>query len=48
MNQPVVAVVILNYNGISFLKKFLPGVVMHSEGCTVYIADNNSSDGSVA
>ena len=43
------AVVILNWNGIEFLKKFLPGVLAHSagDGISIYIADNGSNDGSV-
>ncbi len=42
------AVVILNYNGISFLKKFLPRVLEKtSADAEVWIADNNSLDGSV-
>ncbi len=43
-----VAVVILNYNGKEFLKKFLPLVLRHSkEVAQVWVADNASSDGSV-
>ncbi|MGB1451386.1 MAG: glycosyltransferase family 2 protein, partial [Marinirhabdus sp.] len=41
------AIVILNWNGEKLLKKFLPPVVQHSPGATVYIADNASTDGSV-
>jgi GT2 family glycosyltransferase len=41
-----VAVVILNYNGKELLKKFLPGVIDHSAGARVIVADNNSTDGS--
>lgn len=48
------AVVILNWNGEGFLRRFLPGVVEDStglyrpEGCevTVVVADNASTDGS--
>lgn len=42
------AVVILNWNGIDFLKKFLPGVLAYSSGddTAIYIADNGSNDGS--
>lgn len=47
MNQPDVAVVILNWNGISFLKKFLPGVVEYSKSYRVVLADNASTDESV-
>jgi len=43
-----VAVVILNYNGRAFLEQFLPGVLAHSEGHPVYVADNASTDDSVA
>ncbi len=43
-----VAVVILNWNGKDFLKKFLPSVIDHSNSACIYVADNASSDGSVA
>ncbi len=43
-----VAVVILNWNGINLLKKFLPDVVKFSPEATIYIADNASTDRSVA
>lgn len=44
-----IAVVILNWNGKSFLEKFLPGVVDTSMGIAeVVVADNDSSDDSVA
>ncbi|GAB3266688.1 glycosyltransferase family 2 protein [Larkinella harenae] len=43
-----VAIVILNYNGKSFLERFLPSVLLHSAGCPVYVADNCSTDSSVA
>lgn len=42
-----VAVVILNYNGWQFLQKFLPGVIQHSTGAAIYVADNMSTDQSV-
>jgi len=42
-----IAVVILNYNGRSFLEKFLPSVVEHSIGSEIYVADNASTDDSV-
>ena len=41
------AVAILNWNGIAFLKKFLPGVVKNSAGARVVVIDNNSSDLSI-
>lgn len=42
------AVVILNFNGKEFLKKFLPGVLQKSPGATVFVADNGSTDDSVS
>lgn len=42
-----VAVVILNYNGRSFLEKFLPSVLQHSESAQIVVADNASTDDSV-
>lgn len=42
-----VAVVILNWNGKSFLESFLPSVLTHSPQATVYVADNQSGDDSV-
>jgi len=43
-----IAVVILNYNGVAFLKKFLGSVVKYSRypGTTVWLADNGSDDSS--
>jgi len=45
-----VAVVILSWNGIKFLEQFLPSVVKNTspELCEIIVADNLSSDGSVA
>jgi GT2 family glycosyltransferase len=43
-----VAVVILNYNGKSWLEKFLPFVIQYSGHAHVVVADNHSTDGSVA
>ncbi len=43
-----VAVVILNYNGKDFLRKFLPSVIERSsKDAEVWVADNNSLDGSI-
>jgi GT2 family glycosyltransferase len=42
-----VAVVILNWNGIHYLKTFLPGVIRFSEGAAIVVADNASTDDSV-
>ncbi|QQL51116.1 glycosyltransferase family 2 protein [Mucilaginibacter ginkgonis] len=47
-NQPKVAVVILNWNGLKYLSRFLQGVVDSSyPNLEVIVGDNNSSDGSV-
>ena len=43
-----IAVVILNWNGMELLKKFLPSVVSNSDGASIYIADNASTDDSVS
>ncbi|WPY99455.1 glycosyltransferase family 2 protein [Christiangramia sp. OXR-203] len=43
-----IAVVILNWNGKDLLKKFLPSVITNSEEAQIYVADNNSTDESVA
>ena len=43
-----VAVVILNWNGRKFLKKFLPSVIKYSQdNCDIIIADNASTDSSI-
>ena len=42
-----VSIVILNYNGRSYLQQFLPGVIQNSPGCEVIVADNCSTDDSV-
>jgi len=43
------AIVILNWNGLKHLQKFLPGVVKYSDGekTDIFVADNGSDDGSV-
>lgn len=43
-----IAIVILNWNGEVLLEKFLPSVIQFSEGADIYLADNASTDGSVA
>lgn len=43
-----VAVVILNYNGASMLERFLPSVIKFSPGAEIVVADNASTDNSVA
>lgn len=46
---PSVAVVILNWNGKKFLEAFLPSVCASDyPGLRIYVADNASTDGSVA
>ena len=42
------AIVILNYNGAHFLREFLPGVLAHADGARVVVADNASTDDSLA
>lgn len=42
-----IAVIILNYNGIQFLEKFLPTVIAHSYPYEVIVADNCSTDDSI-
>ncbi len=43
-----IAVVILNWNGELLLERFLPFITQYSEGANIYVADNASTDGSVA
>ena len=43
-----VAIVILNWNGRNMLRRFLPSVLRHSDGATVIVADNASTDDSLA
>ena len=48
MSNPSVAVVILNWNGIAFLKKFLPSVAASTyPDLSIVVADNASTDGSL-
>ncbi|UYZ60562.1 glycosyltransferase family 2 protein [Hymenobacter latericus] len=47
-NASDVAVVILNWNGQRWLEQFLPSVLAHSDNARVVVADNASSDNSVA
>jgi GT2 family glycosyltransferase len=42
------AIVILNWNGKKLLKKFLPSVIEYSKNAEIYVADNASTDDSVA
>ena len=43
-----IAIVILNWNGEGLLERFLPTVITHSKGADIYVADNASTDNSVA
>ena len=44
-----VAVVILNWNGEQMLRQYLPSVIKYSrDEATIYVADNASTDGSIA
>ncbi len=48
MNDSSIAIVILNWNGRGFLERFLPSVITYSTIAQIIIADNHSSDDSVA
>lgn len=43
-----IAVVILNWNGAKLLEQFLPSVLAFSDEAKVYVADNASTDNSIA
>jgi len=43
-----VAVVILNWNGKKLLEKYLPSVIEHSQQAQIIVADNASTDDSIA
>lgn len=43
-----IAIVILNYNGRNYLEKFLPNVIKFSPNSKIYVADNQSTDDSIA
>ena len=43
-----IAVVILNWNGVKLLEEFLPSIVNYSPEATIYVADNASTDDSIA
>ena len=43
-----IAIVILNWNGVKLLEQFLPSVAENSPEATIYVADNASTDTSVA
>jgi GT2 family glycosyltransferase len=43
-----IAIVILNWNGKALLKQFLPSIIDYSADAKIYVADNASTDGSIA
>ena len=43
-----IAIVILNWNGELLLERYLPSVIAHSKGADIYVADNASTDNSIA
>tara|TARA_R110002074_G_scaffold5143_2_gene25245 strand:- start:22757 stop:23758 length:1002 start_codon:yes stop_codon:yes gene_type:complete len=43
-----IAIVILNWNGEVLLERFLPSVIEHSNDADIYVADNASTDDSIA
>lgn len=48
MGSQDIAVVILNWNGRALLERFLPSILRYSEQAVIYLADNASTDDSVA
>src|SRR4051812_15765410 len=48
MTDKNVAVVVLSYNGKNFLEKLLPDIIRRSAPHRVIVADNGSTDDSVA
>ena len=42
-----IGIVILNWNGLDLLRKYLNEILLNSDNSTIYIIDNNSSDESV-
>ncbi|MBS1642602.1 MAG: glycosyltransferase family 2 protein [Bacteroidetes bacterium] len=48
LHQPIVAIVILNYNGKNYLERFLPSVISSTyQNKKIIVADNASTDNSV-
>ena len=41
------AIVIINYNGLNLIKKFMPSIITNSSNNNIYVIDNNSNDDSV-
>ncbi len=50
MKPTKLAIVILNWNGCTMMRRFLPSVIYHSdlEGVKVFVADNHSTDDSLS
>ncbi len=48
MTEKKIAVVILNWNGAKLLEQFLPSIVAYSDAAHIYVADNASTDDSIA
>lgn len=44
----MIAVIILNWNGVEMMRKFLPSVVENSQEADVIVADNGSTDDSLS
>ena len=42
-----IKIVILNWNGCDYLKRFLPTLVSRTPGAGIVVADNGSTDDSV-
>ena len=48
INLNSLAIVILNWNGKKYLEQFLPSVINYTQGASVIVADNASTDESVS
>ncbi|MFL2622545.1 MAG: hypothetical protein ACJ0ON_01005 [Candidatus Marisimplicoccus sp.] len=42
-----IGIVIINWNGLNLLKKYLKVIIENSDDSSFYIIDNNSSDDSI-
>jgi GT2 family glycosyltransferase len=47
MTDKKIAVVILNWNGVEMMRRFLPSIVSYSQEADVIVADNGSTDDSL-
>ena len=43
-----IGIVVINWNGLNLLRKYLKSIIDNSDNSTVYVIDNNSSDESVS